>query len=38
MLAHSLLTNDLVDADGHPTKQALDRVLAFFRERLHVAG
>ena len=32
--AHSVLTLHLVDQDGHPTKQALDRVLAFFRERL----
>lgn len=32
--AHSVLTNDLVDREGHPTRQALDRVLAFFRERL----
>lgn len=33
-IAHSVLTNDLVDHDGHPTKAALDRVLSFFRERL----
>lgn len=32
--AHSVLTNDLVDTEGHPTRQALDRVLAFFQERL----
>jgi dienelactone hydrolase len=32
--AHSVVTNDLVDREGHPTKEALDRVLAFFRERL----
>lgn len=32
--AHSVVTQDLVDQDGHPTKQALDRVLAFFQERL----
>ena len=32
--AHSVLTNDLVDAAGHPTRTALDRVLAFFHERL----
>jgi dienelactone hydrolase len=32
--AHSVVTNDLVDQDGHPTRQALERVLAFFRERL----
>jgi dienelactone hydrolase len=33
--AHSVLTSDLVDEAGHPTRQALDRVLAFFAERLH---
>ncbi|MDC3955418.1 dienelactone hydrolase family protein [Polyangium jinanense] len=32
--AHSVVTNDLVDEAGHPTRQALDRVLAFFSERL----
>jgi len=32
--AHSVLTNDLVDRRGHPTREALDRVLGFFRERL----
>jgi dienelactone hydrolase len=32
--AHSVLTKDLVDAEGHPTRAALDRVLGFFRERL----
>lgn len=32
--AHSVVTNDLVDEDGHPTRIALDRMLAFFRERL----
>lgn len=32
--AHSVVTNDLVDEEGHPTKQALDRVISFFRERL----
>lgn len=32
--AHSVLTEDLVDRDGHPTRAALDRTLAFFRERL----
>jgi len=31
---HSVLTEDLRDDDGHPTAQARDRVLAFFRERL----
>ncbi len=32
--AHSVLTVDLVDEAGHPTRAALDRVLAFFDERL----
>jgi dienelactone hydrolase len=32
--AHSVLTNDLVDEPGHPTRAALDRVLAFLHERL----
>lgn len=32
--AHSVLTNDLIDEDGHPTRAALDRTLAFLRERL----
>ena len=34
--AHSVLTEELVDQPGHPTKDALDRVLAFFRDRLTV--
>jgi len=33
-MAHSVLTTDLVDETGHPTRQALDRVLGLFRERL----
>jgi dienelactone hydrolase len=33
-MAHSVVTNDLVDETGHPTRVALDRVLSFFRERL----
>ncbi len=33
-IAHRVLTEELVDDDGHPTKQALDRVLGFFEERL----
>jgi len=33
--AHSVVTLDLVDRAGHPTRQALDRVIGFFRERLH---
>lgn len=32
--AHSVVTKDLVDRDGHPTRAALERVLAFFAERL----
>ena len=32
--AHSVVTGDLVDEAGHPTRAALDRVLAFFEERL----
>ncbi len=33
-IAHSVVTQDLVDEEGHPTRQALERVLAFFGERL----
>ncbi|MDY6943962.1 MAG: dienelactone hydrolase family protein [Pseudomonadota bacterium] len=33
-IAHSVLTNDLVDEVGHPTRAALDRVLGFFQQRL----
>ena len=32
--AHAVLTHHFVDEPGHPTRDALDRVLAFFRERL----
>jgi dienelactone hydrolase len=32
--AHSVVTHDLVDEAGHPTRIALDRVLSFFGERL----
>jgi dienelactone hydrolase len=32
--AHSVVTRDLVDSEGHPTRAALERVLAFFHERL----
>lgn len=32
--AHSPLTFDLVDRDGHPTRIALDRVVAFLRSAL----
>jgi dienelactone hydrolase len=33
-LAHSVLTEDLLDTEGQPTLQALERVIAFFHERL----
>lgn len=32
--AHSVVTRDLIDQEGHPTREALDRVLSFFKERL----
>lgn len=32
--AHSVLSTHFVDQPGHPTRDALDRVLAFYRERL----
>ncbi len=35
--AHSVVTTELVDEAGHPTRDALDRVLGLFRERLHPA-
>lgn len=35
-IAHSVLTNDLVDEPGHPTRAALDQVIDFFAERLGV--
>lgn len=34
--AHSVLTNDLVDEPGHPTRAALEQVLDFFADRLEV--
>ena len=34
--AHSVLTEHFVDEPGHPTREALDRVLAFFSEQLKV--
>lgn len=34
--AHSVVTLHLVDEPGHPTRIALDRVIAFFREQLAV--
>ena len=33
-MAHSVLTEDLDDRPGTPTRAALDQVLAFFSERL----
>ncbi|MEZ5383345.1 MAG: dienelactone hydrolase [Microthrixaceae bacterium] len=33
-MAHSVLTEDLVDEPGHPTREALDQVLQFLSERL----
>jgi dienelactone hydrolase len=36
--AHSVVTTDLVDREGHPTRQALDRVIGFFQERLRPAA
>lgn len=32
--AHSVVSTHLVDQEGHPTRQALDRVLGFCKERL----
>ncbi len=32
--SHSVVTRHLVDEPGHPTRDALDRVLEFFRDRL----
>ena len=34
---HSVLTVDLIDRDGEPTKEAAKRVIAFFQERLLAA-
>ena len=36
-MAHSVVTKDLVDEEGHPTRVALDRVMSFFAERLKPA-
>jgi dienelactone hydrolase len=36
--AHSVVTIDLVDEAGHPTRAALERCLAFFHERLDGAA
>ncbi|MDR3418670.1 MAG: dienelactone hydrolase family protein [Nevskia sp.] len=32
--AHSMLTHHFVDRQGHPTREARDRVIAFFKEKL----
>ncbi len=34
LTAHSVVTNDLIDEEGHPTRVALEQVLNFFRDRL----
>lgn len=36
--AHSVVTRDLVDEDGHPTQAALHRLLDFFHQRLQVGA
>lgn len=36
-MAHSVVTKDLVDEAGHPTRVALDRMMSFFAERLKTA-
>ncbi len=36
--AHSVLTEHLVDQEGSPTRDALDRTLSFFREKLGVGS
>jgi hypothetical protein len=33
-MAHSVLAHDYVDEPGHPTREALEQVLQFFRERV----
>jgi dienelactone hydrolase len=35
--AHSMLTNHLIDAQGEPTREALERTLAFLHEQLQRA-
>jgi len=35
--AHSVLTNDLIDRDGEPTKEAAKRVIAFLQAHLSAA-
>jgi dienelactone hydrolase len=36
--AHSVLTDDLIDEEGQPTRDALDQVLDLFRTRLLATG
>jgi dienelactone hydrolase len=36
--AHSVLTNHLIDEAGQPTREALDRTLAFLKEQLGAAA
>lgn len=38
LVAHSVLTEDLQDVVGHPTREALDRTLDFFAGRLGVSA
>jgi hypothetical protein len=33
-IAHSVVTEHFVDEPGHPTRDALDQVLDFFKQRL----
>jgi dienelactone hydrolase len=37
-MAHSVLTEDLVDEPGHPTREALEQVLELFERRLRPVG
>jgi dienelactone hydrolase len=37
-IAHSVVTEDLQDVPGHPTREALDRTLDFFTDRLGVGA
>jgi dienelactone hydrolase len=37
LTAHSVLTYHLVDRPGHPTREALDTTITFFRKRLGLA-
>lgn len=37
-MAHAVLTKDLVDKDGHPTRAALQRVIGFLQERLQAGS